>query len=413
MAESGISKLSVRQHGAMEYSDAPVNLDAVRRYRYSRIQAELQRRDIVGIVLYDQLNTRYATDATNMQIWCGHNETRYVWVPVAGDAVIFDYGQEGFHADGLPNIAETRPATSFFYYAAGPNIGSCAKIWSTEILDLVRKVGGENRRIAIDRVSPLGTQALEAVGLEVFDGFEVMEQARRIKSSEEIVLMQAAIDVCEDAIGLMRTSLEPGITENALFAKLAGRNLELGGEWMECRLLASGPRTNPWMHESSMRVVNDGDILAFDTDMIGPYGYCADISRTWVCGGKQGTDEQRRLYGAALSQIGYNMDLFKPGRTFREISELAWKIPDEFLKGRYSVIAHGIGLCDEYPGIKHDIDYAPIGYDGLIEEGMVFCVESYIGAEGGQDGIKLEEQILITEDGYRHLSSYPFDDALM
>lgn len=413
MAESGISELSVRQHGAMEFSEAPVNLDVVRCYRYGRIQAELQRRDLAGIVLFDQLNTRYATDATNMQIWCSHNETRYVWVPAVGDATIFDYGEDGIHAAGLPNIAETRPSQAFFYYAAGPNIGRTAKKWASEILDLVRGSGGDNRRIAMDRVSPLGTQALEAVGLEIFDGFEVMELARRIKSPEEIVLMQAAIDVCEDAIGLMKDALEPGITENALFAKLAGRNFELGGEWMECRLLASGPRTNPWMHESSMRVVNDGDILAFDTDMIGPYGYCADISRTWVCGGNKGTDVQRRLYGAALSQIDFNMNLFKPGASFREISELAWKIPDAFLKGRYSVIAHGIGLCDEYPGIKHDVDYASIGYDGLIEEGMTFCVESYIGAEGGHEGVKLEEQILITKDGYRRLSRYPFDDALM
>jgi len=413
LAESGISELSVRQHGAMEYSDAPVNLDVVRCYRYGRIQAELQRRDLAGIVLFDQLNTRYATDATNMQIWCSHNETRYVWVPAVGDATVFDYSEDGIHAAGLPNIAETRPAQAFFYYAAGPNIGRTAKKWAAEIRELVRESSGENRRVAMDRVSPLGTQALEDVGLEIFDGFEVMELARRIKSPEEIVLMQAAIDVCEDAIGLMRDSLAPGITENALFSKLAGRNFELGGEWMECRLLASGPRTNPWMHESSMRVVNDGDILAFDTDMIGPYGYCADISRTWVCGGNKGTDAQRRLYGAALSQIDYNMELFKPGVSFREISESAWQIPDEFLKGRYSVIAHGIGLCDEYPGIKHDVDYAAIGYDGLVEEGMAFCVESYIGAEGGCEGVKLEEQILITKDGYQRLSHYPFDDALM
>lgn len=413
MSEKGISQLSVRQHGAMEFSTPPVDLDQVRNYRYGRVQAELKRRDLVGIVLFDQLNTRYATDATNMQIWCMHNETRYVWVPAEGPAILFDYGRDGFLADGLPNIGEQRSASTFFYYSSGPTIEARAKLWAAELADIVRQAGGHNNRIAMDRVSPLGTQLLEAEGLKIFDGFEVMEQVRRIKSPEEVVLMQAAINACEDAIGVMRGYLEPGVTENALFAKLAGRNIELGGEWMECRLLASGPRTNPWMHEASMRRVEEGDIMAFDTDLVGPYGYCADISRTWVCGDKRGTDEQRRLHAAALEQVDYNMRLFKPGRTFREISELAWNIPDEFIRGRYSVVAHGIGLCDEYPGIKHDIDFEKRGYDGVIEEGMCFCVESYIGADGGREGIKFEEQIVITENGYRQLSSYPMDENLM
>ena len=73
----------------------------------------------------------------------------------------------------------------------------------------------------------------------------------------------------------MREALRPGITENALWAELHRGNIAGGGEWIECRLLASGPRTNPWFRESSMRVIERGDIVAFDTDLIGPYGYCS------------------------------------------------------------------------------------------------------------------------------------------
>ena len=62
--------MTVRQHGAMEHTTPPCDLDEVRNYRLSRIQDELVRQDLAGIILYDQLNTRYATDATNMQIWC-------------------------------------------------------------------------------------------------------------------------------------------------------------------------------------------------------------------------------------------------------------------------------------------------------------------------------------------------------
>lgn len=76
-----------RQHGAMEYSEAPVDLDKVRLYRLGRIREELKKRDYAGIVLFDQVNTRYATDATNMQIWCSHYETRCVFVATEGPTI--------------------------------------------------------------------------------------------------------------------------------------------------------------------------------------------------------------------------------------------------------------------------------------------------------------------------------------
>ena len=80
-----------------------------------------------------------------------------------------------------------------------------------------------------------------------------------------------------------------GITENQLWARLHEANIARGGEWIETRLLASGPRTNPWFHECSDRPIEVGDMVAFDTDLIGPYGYCADISRSWVTPGRAPT----------------------------------------------------------------------------------------------------------------------------
>ena len=68
---------------------------------------------------------------------------------------------------------------------------------------------------------------------------------------------------------------------------------------------------------------------------------------------------------------------------------------------------HGIGLSDEYPSIKHKQDFEKSGYNGVIEQGMTLCVESYIGSEKNGEGVKLEEQVLVTEDGFRQLSSYP------
>ena len=165
----------------------------------------------------------------------------------------------------------------------------------------------------------------------------------------------------------MEEALLPGITENALWAKLHETNIRLGGEWIETRLLSSGPRTNPWFRECSMREIEKNDLVSFDTDLIGPYGYCSDISRSWLCGDKP-SDEQRRLYAAAYEQIETNIAVLKAGLTFRELSERCWPIPEEFLSNRYSCLMHGVGLADEYPSIKHSVDLRSGAYDGIVEQ---------------------------------------------
>lgn len=398
-----------RQHGAMDFTTPPWDLDEVRMYRLGRVRQALAERDLAGIILYDQLNTRYATDATNMQIWCAHNEARYVYVPAEGPVVLFDYGGKTHLCEGLPTIDETRAPVSFLYFFAGGDLTVRARQWAKEMDDVIRENSGGHKRIAIDRIAPAGVQALEQLGYEVVDGFEVMENARKIKSAGEIALMRESIRVCEQAVETMRQNLRPGITENALWAELHRGNIAGGGEWIETRLLASGPRTNPWFQECSMRPIEKGDMVSFDTDLVGPYGYCCDISRSWVCDAPP-DDEQRRLYAAAYEQIQCNKELVKPGVGFRELSESLHPMADEFVPGRYGVAMHGVGLCDEYPSIYYPQDYPEVGYDGLIEEGMVLCVETLIGVEGGRECVKLEEQVLVTGDGCEQLSTYPLEE---
>ncbi len=80
---------------------------------------------------------------------------------------------------------------------------------------------------------------------------------------------------------------------------------------------------------------------------------------------------------------------------------------------RYSCVAHGVGMCDEWPKVTHAQDIARSQYDATLLPGMTICVESYIGEEGGAEGVKLEEQVLITETGCQVMSTFPFDERLM
>ncbi len=207
--------------------------------------------------------------------------------------------------------------------------------------------------------------------------------------------------------------LRPGMTENALWSHLFKTIIELGGESLETRLLSSGSRTNPWYQECGEKIIRAGDLVAFDTDMIGPYGYCADISRTFLCGPAKPTAEQRRLYSLAHEQLQHNLRILEPGATLRDLSQKCWKTPDEFLESRYVCISHGVGLADEYPDVVHPLDWESSGYDGVIEEGMTLCVESYIGAKGGREGVKLEDQVVIRSGGPQRLSTFPLEEELL
>jgi Xaa-Pro aminopeptidase len=259
----------------------------------------------------------------------------------------------------------------------------------------------------------MGAFKLSALGLDLVDAQEVIEQARLIKSPAEIECLRLAMDVCDTAIERMRETLRPGITENQLWSVLHAVNIAHDGEWIDGRLVTSGKRTNPWFQECGNRVIEAGDLVAFDTDMVGPLGYLADISRSWVCPGKPPTNEQRRLYAIAEEQVRFNMALIKPGVAFREFAEKCWPVPEEFIPNRYMMMVHGVGLVDEYPSVAYARDFRDWGYDGLFQENMAVSVESYIGEVGGKEGVKLEQQVLITATGAVPLSKTPFEDALV
>ncbi|MBN9252242.1 MAG: aminopeptidase P family protein [Mesorhizobium sp.] len=392
---------------------AAPDLPAMRRYRLERIRAELRKRDLAGVLLYDPVNIRYATDSTNMQLWVAHNPTRHCFVATDGPVVLFDYFSCEHLSDHSGVVDEVRPAVSWMYLYSGELTDKKVRRWASGIAELVREHGGGNRRIAIDHINPEGFAELKRLGVEVHGGEAVMENARLIKSPDELLAMRRSIVACEAAMREMQTALKPGISENELWAELHRGNIARGGEWIETRLLSSGPRTNPWFQECSSRIIENGDLVAFDTDLIGPYGFCADLSRTWLCGDKRPTNEQRDLYRIAAEQIAYNLDLMQPGVSFRDLSERSKVPPADCFPTRYGVLYHGVGLADEYPTLPHASDWTDDTPDGTLEPGMVLCVESYIGRLGGHEGVKIEEQVLITDTGNEQLSTYPLEQALL
>jgi Xaa-Pro aminopeptidase len=391
---------------------AAVDQDRLRGWRLARLRAELAKRDLAGALLADPMNIRYATGTRNMAVWTMHAPGRYVFVATEGPVVLFEFGSSRHVSEGVGTVDELRASTPWFWFLSGPRTAEKTTIWAEEVALLVAAHGGGNRRLAVDRCEPWGAQKLAARGIELIDAQEALETARMIKSPEELACLQLAMDVCDVAIERIRAALRPGLTENQIWSILHETNIAHDGEWIECRLLASGPRTNPWFQETGNRVVEAGDIVAFDTDMVGPFGYLADISRSYVVPGRRPTPEQRRLYELAQAQVLFNMERLRPGLSFRELAQTCWPVPEQFQANRYMMMIHGVGLVDEYPSVAYARDFDDWGFDGVFEENMVVSVESYIGEEGGAEGIKLEQQVVITKDGAVAMSRTPLVDAL-
>jgi len=383
-----------------------IDFDKLRSYRLDRVRKELAKNNLEACILFDPVNVRYALDTLNMSVYNMHNLTRYCFVPVNGPVILYEYFNCEKLSEGLNLINEIRPAITWDYFSNGDQSEAQLQKWVNEVKDLSNSYF-KSKKIAIDVLNGPAVTELNKENIEVVDAKLILEQARVIKSVEEIKCMRSAIDVAEMGIVKMREQLKPGMTENELWAILHQTNIENYGEWIECRLLASGERTNPWMQECGNKIIQDKELVAFDTDMVGPYGYCADISRAFVVGNKF-SDEQKKLYSMAMEQIDYNSRLIKDGLSFKEFTEKSWTLTEEYYPNRYSVMVHGIGLCDEWPAIRYPTDGGE--RSGIFQKNMTITVESYIGKVGGKEGVKLEQQYLVGENGLELMSHHPLED---
>ena len=388
-----------------------INFDRMRMYRLNRVKEQLQINNIGACILFDPINIRYATDSRNMSLFSMHELVRFVFIPADGKVILFDYPKSEHLSEHLCTIDEIQEVVSWDFFSANNFVDKNAKKWAGMVQDLMNKYSPDNNRLAIDVSDPVGIQALlEQFNVTLLNAQKLIETARSIKSVDELICMQASIETAEKGMYLMREKLQAGMTEEELWSYMHKVNIENGGEWFETRLLVSGPRTNPWLQECSNRIIEKGDIVAFDTDMVGPYGYCADISRTFV-EGNIFSEEQKKLYELAVENIQHNKSLIKAGTSFREFAEKSWMLPSNCYDNHYPCIIHGIGLCDEWPFVAFpNRDFTNADFSGYFLENMTICVESYIGEVGGKEGVKLEDQFLVTKDGLQQLSSFPYEN---
>ena len=382
--------------------------------RQARLRQVMRQQNIPALLILDSVNILYATGASNMPVFSIRTPARYLLLVAEGPSILFDYFGCEHLSKRLPTIDDVRPARGLCYVSSNASPESQALAMATEIAGSVRDAGLAIDRLAIDRFPYHCVDALRAEGFNLSDADGIFSLARRIKLPGEITLLREALRRVGEAAGEMEARIEPGRSETEIWGDFSRSFIASEGRYLTTRLLQSGTNTFPYFQEAGARKLDNGDLLCFDTDAVGYAGYCTDFSRTYLCGDRPASATQKDLYRKALEQLEHNISLIKPGTDYEQISESAWPVPLEHNASRYYCIGHGLGMSGEFPNIPHKKPGQDYPIKGVVEPGMVLCIESYIGSEKSGQGVKLEDQLLITEVGVERMSSFvPFDDRLL
>lgn len=386
-----------------------VDVASLRAGRLGRFQEAMQAHDVAACLLFHPANIRYTTGAALMDVFCAGTTARYCVVPASGEPVLFEWEM------GMPysaRIVRDVRVAGWWQFTGGRREQRAGQAVA-EVLDVLRQFGAEHEPVGVDRVDALALLALQRAGIRVVDASPVTESAREVKTPEEVRLLRINGRIGDAAMADFASAIRPGIREFELFAVLSDALLRRRGEVVFSRLVSSGQNTNPWGSEARDKVVEPGDLVAVDTDAIGYEGYLVDFSRTFLCGDVTPTPGQVEAYRVAHDSLLAMREAIRPGLSYDQFARIASPdLPEKYRRQRYDLMAHGAGLEDEGPIIYH-ADQAANPDDEYLRENMALCLESYVGAVGGQDGVKLEDQVLVTAQGAEPLSCFPFDERLL
>jgi Xaa-Pro aminopeptidase len=388
-----------------------IDFAQLRAGRLARLQTMLKRHDLPVALLYSTANIRYATGANVMAIWTAGTFARYCIVPAEGVPILFEYSGSMHVAQKV--VGDVRPAYTWRF--GGVAARDKAREWARSVRAALSELGLERERLAVDKLDAPAFLALQEEGLAIVDVGPATVDAREVKTLQEAQLCVINGGIGDAMLAEFEAAIRPGIREFELLAVLSDALLRRQGEGLFTRLVASGTNTNPWLTEAHDKMVMPGDLVGVDTDANGYEGYVIDISRTFLCGDDPSA-EQKEAYRVAYDAVKAMFDLIVPGMTFAELAAKAPRLPDAYLAQRYPTMVHQAGLEDEGPGIPYpDDDRGPrrIMPDREIKQNMVLCLECYAGKVGAPFGVKLEDQVLVTDHGAQLLCTYPYEAKLL
>ena len=384
-----------------------VDLKELQKGRLARLQETMRRYEFPVCLFFNPANIRYATGTDTTYINSLELFWRYCVVPAEGAPILFEVPGTFHHAKKM--VDDVRPAIDWAY--VGHGAAETAKSWVKEISDVLSELGVGDSVLALDRIDTDGFLALQGEGIRLVDSSPVTVDAREVKTPEEVELFKINGSIGSALLAEFEAAIRPGIREYELLAVLHDKLIRLRGEFGFLRMVASGTNTNPWWPDAQDKLVMPGDLVGVDTDVHGYQGYVIDVSRTFLCG-DVATPEQKEAYRVAYDSVTAMREIAKPGMTYQEFADQVPALPEKYREQRYSVMAHTVGLEDsDAPSIPYpDLEPVP---ERELRENMVLNLECYAGAVGAPFGVKLEDQVLLTDRGAELLVTYPYEAKLL
>ena len=390
-----------------------IDFDRLRRARLENTRRALEASDLGALLLFDPNNIRYVT-STAIGTWERDKNIRFALVPRGGDPILWDFGSAARHHQlYCPWLPESswRAWVSPMRGAMGNETGipqALAALIHGELSE--RGLAGEPLGIDVPDTTTL--LALQADGIHVADSQPVMLSARKIKTEDELALLDHAAGIVDAVYEVIYRMLRPGVRENEVVAAAMKVLFELGSEHVEAINAISGDRCNPHPHTFADRLLRPGDQAFFD--IIHSFmGYRTCYYRTFNI--SYATPSQLDAYKQCREWLDAAIELVRPGVTTDQIAEV-WPAADDFgMKDEHAAFGlqfgHGLGVgLYEAPMISrlHSFD-APVE----LEVGMVFALETYCPASDGRSAARIEEEVVVTPTGPDVITRFPADELLV
>jgi Xaa-Pro dipeptidase len=413
--------MGIRTYGpnAVDWEER-VDVDRLRSQRLGRLKEALDRSELGALLSFDFHNIRYMT-STHIGTWAMDKLIRFALLPRGGEPVVWDFGSAARHhqlynpwLDGrtdAPEEGRARAGISTLRGAFNPDAGIADGV-AAKIKRELDKYGLAGEPVGVDLVELPVLTALEAAGLEVVDGQQVFLDARRIKTPDEITLLTTAATLVDAAYDELYRFLRPGVRENECVGLVAKVLYDLGSEHVEGVNAISGERCSPHPHVYSDRILRPGDPAFFD--ILHSYnGYRTCYYRCFAVG--SASPAMRDAYVRCRDYMDEAIALVKPGATTADIVSV-WPRAEEFgFPDEEAAFAlqygHGVGLSIwEKPIFSRLVS---LDHPEVLEEGMLFALETYWPASDGWSAARIEEEVVVTADGCEVITKFPAEELLV
>src|SRR5436309_2467928 len=389
-----------------------VNLERLRQDRLNRIKTALKKSKLGSLLCFDMNNIRYIT-ATHIGTWAMDKLVRFSLLPQDDEPILWDFGSAARHHQiYCPWLGErSRAGISTQRGAMLPAAGRAEEVARKVRVELEER-GLLNEPIGVDVIELPVLFALQAEGIRVVDGQQLMQQARLIKTRDEITLLSTACMMVDAAYDELYRAMRPGIRENECVGLVSKVLYDLGSEHVEGVNAISGERCSPHPHVFSDRALRPGDPAYFD--ILHSYnGYRTCYYRTFAVG--SASQAMVDAYKRCRYILDIAIDSIKPGVTTADIVKLWPKAEGFGFPNEEAAFAlqygHGVGLCIwEKPIFSRLVS---LEHPEVIEEGMVFALETFWPASDGWSAARIEEQLVVTSDGCEVITRFPAEDLVI